>query len=66
MGVAIRTDHPLALEFASIVWKALVGQKATLDDLKNFDLMCYNIISATRNIENDKENFEVIIGNAFF
>ena len=68
MGVALRCDYPLALEFASPVWKYLVGQKPNLEDLKNFDVMCFNIIKAVRNIENNenKENLEVVVFSCIF
>jgi hypothetical protein len=63
IGTAIRNDHPLALNFPSLLWKPLVGETPTLQDLKDIDVMCTNILEALRNIDKEKDinpdDFEV-------
>lgn len=37
MGVCIRTNTNLCINLPSIVWKQLVGQRLTIDDIGEFD-----------------------------
>jgi len=37
MGVCIRTNTNLAINLPSFVWKQLVGQRLTIDDVEEFD-----------------------------
>lgn len=37
MGVCIRTNTNLAINLPSFVWKQLVGQRLTIDDIEEFD-----------------------------
>lgn len=63
IGSAMRNDHPLALNFPSLLWKPLVGETPTVQDLKDIDVMCTNILDALRNIDKEKDinpdDFEV-------
>lgn len=38
MGVSVRTGAYLSLDLPSLVWKRLVGQKITIEDLEQVDL----------------------------
>jgi E3 ubiquitin-protein ligase HERC2 len=38
MGIALRTQLPIKLTLAPVVWKKLVGQEVSMRDLKQFDL----------------------------
>ena len=37
MGVCIRTNTNLSINLPAIVWKQLVGQRLTIDDIEEFD-----------------------------
>jgi E3 ubiquitin-protein ligase HERC1 len=38
-GVSIRTKKPVAIPFASIIWKLIVGEEVSADDLEEVDVM---------------------------
>lgn len=38
-GVSIRTKKPVAIPLAPIVWKLVVGEEVTADDLEEVDAM---------------------------
>jgi E3 ubiquitin-protein ligase HERC2 len=44
MGLAIRTRTPLDLDFPSIVWKPLVGDVVTEEDVLAIDLLSFKIL----------------------
>ncbi|CAM9214773.1 unnamed protein product [Chrysoparadoxa australica] len=48
MGLAIRTKLFLDLNFPSLVWKQLVGQLLTRDDLENVDVLFTNSMDSIR------------------
>jgi other hect domain ubiquitin protein ligase E3 len=37
MGVCIRTNTNLSINLPSLVWKQLVGQRLTIEDIEEFD-----------------------------
>lgn len=47
MGVAIRGGHVLNLDLPSIVWKPLVGQELTREDLQAIDSLCFDVCVAS-------------------
>jgi len=51
MGYAIRSQNYLDLNFPSILWKQLVQQPITRDDLEGIDLSLIQTLSSIRNIE---------------
>jgi hypothetical protein len=60
MGIAIRSKEYLALNIPSIVWKLLVGDSPTIDDLEAVDYSAAKSIELLRNIEQqgiDAESF---------
>lgn len=71
MGVAIRSENPLSLDLASLVWKPLVGTPLDIHDLQATDELC---VGAMRALLDDKalaekgvnhDNFEDIYGFSF-
>lgn len=68
MGIAIRTKAPLPLDLPSAVWKPLVGQSLTTDDLKDIDQFCGQCLDQLQNPEAydlNAENFSLIIFENF-
>ena len=51
MGIALRTGLPMKLNLSSFVWKKLVGQEVTVNDLKNFDLAAYQAFEQLQNLD---------------
>lgn len=49
-GVAIRTKKPLAVPLAPLVWKLLVGEAATIDDLEEIDSLYVQSLRGIRDI----------------
>jgi E3 ubiquitin-protein ligase HERC1 len=49
-GVAIRTKKPLAIPLASIVWKLLVGDNVSIDDLEEVDSLYAQSLRGIRDI----------------
>lgn len=65
MGIAIRSKEYLALNIAPIIWKLLVGELITTEDLEGIDYSHQNSIRSIRNIDKqgiDSETFS----NSFF
>jgi hypothetical protein len=50
MGIAIRTKDYLALDIPSIIWKLLVGETPTREDLEAIDLFQMQSLEKLRNI----------------
>jgi len=69
MGVAIRTGNLLNLNLPSIVWKYLVSDQITNDDILAIDSVAFNIILAIEKLEKDpkldKSTYEDILGLDF-
>ena len=65
MGVCIRTNTNLALNLPSFVWKQLVGQQLTAEDLLDFDdgieAELSDMVRCT-----SKDNFEEMYGGKYF
>ena len=55
MGVCIRTGVYLPLDLCSLVWKKLINEKITLDDIKQFDEGLYQMSELLSNPKADKE-----------
>ena len=53
MGVAIRTGNLLNLNLPSIVWKYLVSDQITNDDILAIDSVAFNIIFGIEKVEKD-------------
>ena len=51
MGIALRTRLPMKLNLSSFVWKKLVGQEVTANDLKNFDIAAYQAYDQLQNLD---------------
>ncbi|XP_068081364.1 probable E3 ubiquitin-protein ligase HERC1 [Anabrus simplex] len=49
-GVAVRTKKPLAVPLAPLVWKLLVGEPATMDDLEEVDSLYTQSLRGIRDI----------------
>ena len=64
MGVCIRTSTNLAIRLPSLVWKQLVGQRLTIDDIEEFD---DGIVTELKEILNStEEDFESKFGDRYF
>lgn len=66
MGIAIRSKEYLALNIPSLIWKLLVGEAPTLDDLEAID---YSAVKSLRQLVEDPmlnaDNFSDIFYNTF-
>ncbi|XP_057655201.1 probable E3 ubiquitin-protein ligase HERC1 isoform X1 [Diorhabda carinulata] len=63
-GVAIRTRKPLALPIAPMIWKLIVGEPLTVEDLEDTDCMYIQSLRSIRDIHLSgvtKDNFHDII-----
>eukprot|EP01029_Cantina_marsupialis_P017936 TRINITY_DN4057_c0_g2_i2.p1 TRINITY_DN4057_c0_g2~~TRINITY_DN4057_c0_g2_i2.p1 ORF type:complete len:1511 (+),score=591.48 TRINITY_DN4057_c0_g2_i2:227-4759(+) len=49
-GVAVRTGNPLDLVFPSLIWKPLVGQEVTLQDLRAIDENIVDFLKDIRDV----------------
>lgn len=49
-GVAIRTKKPLALPIATMIWKLIVGEPITVEDLEDVDYMYIQSLRSIRDI----------------
>jgi E3 ubiquitin-protein ligase HERC1 len=61
--VAIRTKKPVAIPLAPLLWKILVGEDVTADDLEEIDVMCIKGLQSIRDhiaSEFDEENFHEV------
>jgi hypothetical protein len=55
LGSAIRTENHLELAFPPIVWKKLVQQPITLQDVEDIDKVGHNIIAKLREISTEEQ-----------
>jgi len=51
LGIALRTKFTLNLDFASMLYKPLVGDQVDMADLKAIDSMCVQSLEALKNID---------------
>lgn len=67
MGIAIRSKEYLALSIAPIIWKRLVGETPTVDDLVGINMAKTKSIERFRNIdkEMDRETFDFSFFESF-
>jgi len=69
MGLAMRTRSTLRLDFPSIVWKSLVNEKVTEDDVLAIDLLSFKILDGFKKFEAEKnvstELFEQYVNSQF-
>ncbi|GLE04499.1 hypothetical protein PINS_up013454 [Pythium insidiosum] len=68
MGVAARSRQYISLHIASLIWKKLVGEVATVDDLSLVDSMIVNSLKKIRDIDQfgvTEEMFEDIVMETF-
>lgn len=67
-GAALRSKHYLALHLAAVMWKPLVGERVTLEDLASVDSMIVNSMRQMRSIDAlgvTEEMFEDIVMEVF-
>jgi len=68
LGVALRTKFVLNMDLSSTIWKILVNQPLTTEDLKEIDTLCVQSLDALRNIHLQgvsEENFGSVITEVF-
>lgn len=68
-GVAVRTKKPLALPIAPMIWKLVVGEPVTVEDLEDVDCMYVQGIRSVRDIQQSgvrEENFHDVIPLEYF
>ncbi|DAZ99415.1 TPA: hypothetical protein N0F65_004048 [Lagenidium giganteum] len=68
MGVAVRSKQYLALNISTLIWKKLVGENVTVDDLAAIDSMVVNSMKKMRTIDRygvTEEMFEDIVMETF-
>eukprot|EP00455_Lapot_gusevi_P019599 TRINITY_DN2092_c0_g3_i1.p1 TRINITY_DN2092_c0_g3~~TRINITY_DN2092_c0_g3_i1.p1 ORF type:complete len:1184 (-),score=414.41 TRINITY_DN2092_c0_g3_i1:81-3632(-) len=68
MGLAIRTQNLLPFQLPSIVWKALVGETITLEDVRAIDTLSYDFIDDVRQKgeEYPPDQFDYLMGEVKF
>jgi len=62
-GVAIRTKKPVAIPLAPIIWKIVVGEEVTVDDLEEVDVMYVKSLQSIRDhtsTQFNEENFHEV------
>jgi hypothetical protein len=66
MGMSLRVKLCLPFEFPSLIWKRLVGEEVSLDDLMAMDAITCRLLEAVRSCESDgivdQDSFEVKYG----
>ncbi|CAH0559022.1 unnamed protein product [Brassicogethes aeneus] len=68
-GVAIRTRKPLALPLAPLIWKLVIGEPVTVEDLEDVDCMYVQSLRSIRDIHLSgitEESFHEVIPIEFF
>lgn len=45
LGFAARTTSAIDFSFPPLFWKRLIGEKPTMDDLRDFDMFTYQVLS---------------------
>ena len=60
LGVAIRADVPVTLDFLPCFWKSLKGEPLSLVDLKEADYVTYNLTRNIMNVQSPQELEEVV------
>ncbi|CAF1287352.1 unnamed protein product [Rotaria sordida] len=63
MGMAIRKKHYLDLKFPNLLWKQLVREQITIEDIENIDIQCFTMINQME--KSIKENNSSIDMNEF-
>ncbi len=53
MGMSLRAKLCLPFELPSIIWKGIIGDDITLDDLREVDFLTVGLLEAVRNCEKD-------------
>lgn len=53
MGMSLRVKLCLPFEFPSLIWKKLVGEEATFEDLLGIDAISCRLLTEIRNCDND-------------
>jgi hypothetical protein len=51
MGIALRTQLPIKMTVAPVVWKKLVGQEVSIRDLKQFDLSAAQAVEQLNDLD---------------
>ena len=60
LGVAIRADVPITIDFLPCFWKSLKGEPLSLEDLKEADCVTYNLTCKILSAESESEFQEVV------
>lgn len=45
LGFAARTTSAIDFNFPPLFWKRLIGEKPTIDDLRDYDMFTYQVLS---------------------
>ncbi|POM82093.1 HECT-domain (ubiquitin-transferase) family protein [Cryptosporidium meleagridis] len=59
MGVSIRTQIPLNLDIPNIIWKLILGESVSLNDLKQIDLYSVKFYLKLKQIESNWKNSDI-------
>jgi len=68
MGISMRTKEYLALSMPSLIWKLLVGDHPSREDLESIDLFCMQSLDSIRHIDLqgiDSESFRTSFFETF-
>lgn len=60
IGVAIRADVPITIDFLPCFWKSLKGESLSLEDLKAADYVTYNLTCKILEAQSVEELEEVV------
>jgi E3 ubiquitin-protein ligase HERC2 len=66
LGLAIRTQNLLPLNWPSIVWKHLVNDNVTLEDVKRWDLYAFKLLETCKSVDVPEYQFEVEMDDTYF
>lgn len=60
LGVAVRADVPITIDFLPCFWKCLKGEPLLLEDLREADSVTYNLTCKILSVESEAEFQEVV------
>lgn len=60
LGVSVRADVPIAIDFLPCFWRSFKGETLSLDDLQEADCVTYNLTSKIRSCSTPEEFDELV------
>ena len=60
LGVSVRADVPIAIDFLPCFWRSFKGETLSLDDLREADCVTYNLTSKMLSCSTPEEFDELV------